>query len=36
MVVCDTLSGLCGEKTLEDKFFDVFAEYTEAKGGEAR
>ena len=35
MVVCDTLSTLCGEKTLEDKFFDIFADYTEAKGGEA-
>ena len=35
MVVCDTLSALCGEKSLEDKFFDVFADYTAAKGGEA-
>ncbi|MBQ3013310.1 MAG: ABC transporter ATP-binding protein [Clostridia bacterium] len=35
MVVCNTLSTLCGEKTLEDKFFDIFADYTEAKGGEA-
>lgn len=35
MAVCDKLSALCGEKSLEDKFFDVFADYTEAKGGEA-
>ena len=34
MVVCDTLADLCGEKSLEDKFFDIFADYTEAKGGE--
>ena len=34
MVVCDTLSDLCGEKSLEDKFFDIFSDYTEAKGGE--
>ena len=34
MVVCDTLSAVCGEKTLEDKFFDIFEEYTKARGGE--
>ena len=35
MVLCDTLGAICREKTLEDRFFDIFTEYTEAKGGEA-
>ena len=33
MVICDSLEAVCGEKTLEDRFFDIFAEYTEKNGG---
>ena len=33
MVVCDTLEAVCGDKTLEDRFFDIFAEYSEKTGG---
>ena len=33
MVVCDTLEAVCGEKALEDRFFDIFADYTERHGG---
>ena len=33
LVVCDSLTALCGEKKLEDKFFDIFADYTEENGG---
>jgi len=33
MAVCDTLEAVCSGKSLEDRFFDVFAEYTEVKGG---
>ena len=33
LVVCDSLTALCGEKNLEDKFFDIFADYTEENGG---
>lgn len=33
MVFCDTLSAVCKEKSLEDKFFDIFSEYTEQMGG---
>ena len=33
MVVCDTLDKVCGGKTLEDKFFDIFSDYTEQMGG---
>ena len=33
MVVCDTLDAVCGDKNLEDRFFDIFAEYSEESGG---
>ena len=33
MVVCDTLDAVCGDKNLEDRFFDIFAEYSEKRGG---
>ncbi len=33
MTVCDTLLNVCGEKSLEDSFFDIFAAYTEENGG---
>ena len=36
MVVCDTLASICGEKSLEDRFFDIYLDYTAKKGGEAR
>ncbi|MBQ8409160.1 MAG: ATP-binding cassette domain-containing protein [Clostridia bacterium] len=35
MAVCDTLENVCQGKTLEDRFFDIYSEYTESKGGEA-
>lgn len=35
MVVCDTLVSLCNGKSLEDRFFDIYSEYTEKNGGEA-
>lgn len=34
MVVCDTLEAVCEGKSLEDKFFDIFASYTLENGGE--
>ena len=34
MAVCGSLSEICGGKSLEDRFFDIFAEYTEKNGGE--
>ena len=34
MAVCGSLSETCGGKPLEDRFFDIFAEYTEKNGGE--
>ncbi len=36
MTVCDTLAAICGSKTLEDSFFDIFSAYTEANGGSDR
>ena len=33
MALCDTLENVCDGKALEDRFFDIFAEYTERKGG---
>lgn len=33
MVVCDTLSAVCNGKSLEDRFFDIFADYTATTGG---
>jgi len=33
MIVCDDLSAVCNGKNLEDRFFDIFAEYTEIHGG---
>lgn len=35
MAVCDSLEAICDGKSLEDRFFDIFAEYTEANGGAA-
>ncbi len=34
MAVCGSLSEICNGKSLEDRFFDIFAEYTEKNGGE--
>jgi sodium transport system ATP-binding protein len=34
MVVCDTLSSICENKTLEDRFFDIYLDYTNRNGGE--
>lgn len=34
MIVCDTLEKVCGGKSLEDSFFDIFSAYTEGNGGE--
>ena len=34
MTVCDTLEAVCGGKSLEDSFFDIFSAYTEGNGGE--
>ncbi len=34
MAVCGGLTEICGEKNLEDTFFDIFAEYTAKNGGE--
>ena len=36
MVLCDTLPAVCNGKSLEDRFFDVYSEYTEGKGGEVK
>lgn len=33
MVVCDKLDAVCAGKSLEDSFFDIFADYTERTGG---
>lgn len=33
-VVCDSLDAVCNGKTLEDRFFDIFAEHVRATGGE--
>ena len=34
MVASGSLSEICGEKSLEDRFFDIFSEYTSITGGE--
>ena len=34
MVVCDTLEALCDGKSLEDRFFDIYLDYTSGNGGE--
>ncbi len=34
MAVCGSLSEICSGKSLEDRFFDIFAEYTAKNGGE--
>ena len=34
MAVCGKLSEICGDKTLEDRFFDIFSDYTAGNGGE--
>lgn len=34
MVVCDTLDAVCGNKSLEDRFFDIYLDYTNKNGGE--
>ena len=34
MVVCDTLVNVCGDKSLEDRFFDIYLDYTNRSGGE--
>ena len=34
MIACDTLEAICNGKSLEDSFFDIFAEHTRATGGE--
>lgn len=34
MAVCGSLDEICCGKSLEDRFFDVYAEYTARKGGE--
>ena len=34
MVVCDTLEALCDGKSLEDKFFDIYLDYTSGNGGD--
>lgn len=33
MVVCDTLKAICNGKSLEDRFFDIFSDYTAMTGG---
>ncbi len=33
MAVCGSLSEICDGKSLEDRFFDIFADYTEQDGG---
>ncbi len=33
MAVCGSLAEICGDKSLEDRFFDIFSEYTERNGG---
>ncbi len=33
MAVCGPLSEICNGKSLEDRFFDIFADYTEQDGG---
>ena len=34
MVICDTLANVCGNKSLEDRFFDIYLDYTNRSGGE--
>ncbi len=34
MVECDALQALCGGKSLEDRFFDIYSEYTASNGGD--
>ncbi len=34
MVLCGSLSEICGDKNLEDRFFDIFSEYTAKNGGD--
>ena len=34
MVECDTLANVCKGKSLEDRFFDIFVEHEQSKGGE--
>lgn len=34
MVVCDTLANICEDKSLEDRFFDIYLDYTNRNGGE--
>lgn len=34
MIVCDTLPAICNGRSLEDSFFDIFADYTAENGGE--
>jgi sodium transport system ATP-binding protein len=34
MVVCDTLNNVCNGKSLENRFFDIFTDYTESVGGQ--
>ena len=36
MVICDSLESLCSEKTLEDRFFDIYSEYAVERGGELK
>ena len=33
MVACDSLPVICNGKSLEDRFFDIYSEYVETKGG---
>ena len=33
MILCDPLEAVCKGKSLEDRFFDIFEEYTVASGG---
>ena len=34
MVVCDTLDAVCAGKSLEDRFFDIYLDYTGGNGGD--
>ena len=33
MEICDTLDAVCAGKSLEDSFFDIYAQYAQAEGG---
>ncbi len=33
MVACDSLEAICDGKSLEDRFFDIYSDYTERNGG---